>query len=291
MTTAETLNPIERLSRDLRTAATTLSDDEARYLVDAYYQMQEQRIRAAHQERTLTESGEPHDVIAWLRNQSATLEKQIQVSLDRYTGAHDCGFWMRAVKGIGPVISAGMLAHIDIEKAPTVGHIWSFAGLDPKVKWEKGQKRPWNAQLKTLCWKAGESFVKFSGGKEPAYYGLIYRARKDEETTKNDAMAFAEQAAHILETKRIGKATDAYKAYSVGKLPPAHIHARSTRYAVKRFLSDLHCVWHFLHYGKLPPVPWVIEHGGHAHIVHPPHAEVIPGLEDALKNWKPSGLN
>ena len=291
MTIAETLNPIERLSRDLRTAATTLSDDEARYLVDAYYQMQEQRIRAAHQERTLNESGEPHDVIAWLRNQSDILEKQIQGALNRYTGAHDCGVWMRAVKGIGPVISAGMLAHIDITKAPTVGHIWSFAGLDPRVQWEKGQKRPWNAQLKRLCWIAGESFVKVSGGDNPGHYGLIYRARKEDEIAKNDALAFREQAETILATKKIGKSTDAFAFYSAGKLPPAHIHARSKRYAVKRFLSDLHCVWHFIHYGKLPPAPWVVEHGGHAHIVPPPHADVVSGLEGALKNWKPTGLN
>ena len=36
----ETLTPILKLSRDLKNAAVTLGDDEARFLVDAYYQMQ-----------------------------------------------------------------------------------------------------------------------------------------------------------------------------------------------------------------------------------------------------------
>jgi hypothetical protein len=44
-----------------------------------------------------------------------------------------------------------LLARIDIVKAPTAGHIWRYAGLDPTVRWNKGEKRPWNAGLKVLC--------------------------------------------------------------------------------------------------------------------------------------------
>jgi hypothetical protein len=279
------LSPVARLSRDLRVAAETLSDDEARYLVDAYYAMQEQRIRTAHQERQFSGDQEPCMVISWLREQSGTLEKQVQAALDRYTRSHPTAAWLRAVKGIGPVISAGMLAHIDIHRAPTVGHIWSYAGLVSGQTWERGQKRPWNAQLKTLCWKAGESFVKVSGGDNPGYYGLIYADRKAQEVANNEAGAFTAQAAAILEKKKISKTTDAYKAYNIGKLPPAHLHARAKRYAVKRFLSDLHCVWTWIEFGRLPPRPYVVEHGGHAHIQLPPHLDILPDLRDALTAW------
>ena len=51
------------------------------------------------------------------------------------------------------------------------------AGLDPTVTWGKGERRPWNAELKVLCWKLGDSFVKVSN-KEGALYGRIYRERK-----------------------------------------------------------------------------------------------------------------
>ncbi len=44
-------SPVTRLSRDLVHAATTLSEDEARYLVDAYYLMQDDRKRAHNQVR------------------------------------------------------------------------------------------------------------------------------------------------------------------------------------------------------------------------------------------------
>ena len=46
------IESVTRMSRDIRAAATTLSADEARFLVDSYYQQQENRIRSSHQVRT-----------------------------------------------------------------------------------------------------------------------------------------------------------------------------------------------------------------------------------------------
>jgi hypothetical protein len=177
---------------------------------------------------------------------------------------------MLSIVGIGPVIAAGMLAHIDITKAPTVGHIWRFAGLDPTLKWEKGQKRPWNAELKTLCWKLGESFVK-SSGHEASFYGPIYATRKKLETERNEAGAFAEQAAAALAAKRYRADTVARQAYEAGKLPPARIHLRATRYAVKLFLSHLHHVWYEVEFRMPPPKPFVISHMGHVDYIPPPN--------------------
>ncbi len=274
-------NPIEKLTKDLRAAAATLSDAEARYLVDSYYIMQDARIRTDGQIRAIKQGTEdkkgkviikpqePHDLLMWFAEQNRVMEIQIKGALDHYTGGHMVGDWMRSVKGIGPVISAGMLAHIDITRAPTAGHIWSFAGLDPRAEWKKGQKRPWNAQLKTLCWKAGESFVKVSGA-EDAFYGKVYADRKASEIAKNDAGDFADQAKAKLEKYKIGKATDAYKSYSIGKLPPAHIHARAKRYAVKLFLSHLHEIWFTREFGRAPPNPYPLGILGHAHKIEPP---------------------
>jgi hypothetical protein len=210
--------------------------------------------------------------LSWLHGQNEALEEQIKSALDVYTKSHIVGRWARAQKGIGPVICAGLLAHIDIHQAPTVGHIWSFAGLNPNQKWGKGEKRPWNASLKVLCWKAGESFVKVSGY-EDAYYGQIYKARKAYETAKNEAGDYADQAARSLVEKKYDPDTDAYKAYIQGRLPLARIHARSTRYAVKMFLSHLHTIWYRAEFGKEPPLPFAIAHLGHVHIVPPPPGE------------------
>ncbi len=263
-TTDEFDHAVGRLTRDLTKAAATLSSDEARYLVDAYYIAQDDRMRANNQVRALAENEEPHLVIAWLARQCDTLEAQIKRALDAYTSAHPMGDWMRQVHGIGPVISAGLLAHIDITKAPTVGHIWRFAGLDPTSKWEKGQKRPFNARLKVICWKAGQSFMKFHND-ERCVYGKLYVQRKEYEIARNESGGNAAIAATILAAKKWGATTDAFKHLSGGNLPPAQIDARSRRYAVKQFLSDLHGAWYRVHFGVEPPLPYPIAILGHAH--------------------------
>lgn len=260
---------IRKLTKDEKQAAVTLGKDEARFLVDAYYQLQDNRIRSDGQVRSMSKDGEPHATLQWLANMNRTLEESIKAALDAYSNASPVGRWMRSQKGIGPVIAAGFLAHLDITKAETAGAFWSFAGLDPRKTWDKGQKRPWNADLKVLCWKLGESFVKVSGH-EDAFYGKLYKERKALEIERNERGEFADQAAAKLEKFKIGKTTDAYKAYSVGKLPPAHIHARATRFAVKIFLSNLHHIMYVDHHGKEPPLPYAIGILGHAHMIKPP---------------------
>ena len=263
-------DPIQVLTRDLKAAAATLTATEARYLVDYYYTMQENRKRADNQVRALGEAVEPHSIILWLANNTDTLERNIRSALLAYSSHNPVGAWSMSIRGIGPVIAAGLLAHIDITKAPTVGHIWRFAGLDPTVKWEKKSKRPWNAQLKTLCWKIGESFVKQSGN-DDSIYSRVYKERKQLETERNEAGAFKDQAAASLQTRNFSRDTVARKSYEEGKLPPARIHLRAQRYTVKLFLSHFHHVAYEVHYGKAPPKPYILTQPGHEHIISPPN--------------------
>ena len=270
MDVLEIVEPVRRLSRDLREAARRLTPREARYLVDAYYTVQEYRKAAYNQVRALQEAGEPHSLVLWLAEQMETLEQQIRLVMDRWTDEHLPARWAKSIVGIGPVIAAGLLAHIDITKAPTAGAIWRFAGLDPTCEWREGERRPWNARLKTLCWKIGESFVKFCNHPDDIY-GKVYLRRKELEWQRNESGLYAEQARKILATKRIGTDTEAYRWYSQGKLPPAHIHARAKRYAVKLFLAHYHHVAYECHYGSPPPKPYVIEKLGHVHFIAPPN--------------------
>ena len=253
---------------DARQAAESLATGEARLLVDQYYLIQGNRIRAGNQYAAMSAQAEPAFFEGWLSQQMEAIEVSIRKVLDAYSDRETIGRWMRLNVGIGPVIAAGLLAHLDIKKAEVAGAFWRFAGLDPTQRWEKGEKRPWNADLKTLCWKIGESFVKVSGN-DQSLYGRLYAERKVELVTANDAGEFEAAAAEALQAKRYRKTTDAYKAYVAGKLPPAHVHARAKRYAVKLFLSHLFEVWYQLDRGVKPPRPFALEHLGHAHYVTP----------------------
>lgn len=266
----EKFEPIEKLNKDLKEAAKNLSPNEARYLVDGYYIVQEYRKALGNQKRALTESREPSELISWLFDQHMVLENNIKKALDIYTDQHPIGIWAKSITGIGPVISAGLLAHIDITKAPTVGHIWSFAGLNPEQKWEKGQKRPWNAKLKTLCWKIGESFVKFSNNPKD-FYGKLYKEYKEYYTAKNENIEYKDQAEKLVKSATSNyKKTEAYQYNLEGKLSPGHIHSRAKRKTVKIFLAHLHEVWYKHYYKTNPPKPYVIEHLGHKDYIAPP---------------------
>ena len=278
---SELLESVSRLTRDLRNSAKTLGDDDVRFLVDAYYAEQKSRIRAGNQTKALAKAEEPHALTSWLQAQHGTLEQQIQRAMQYYCEEHPVGGWAMSIIGIGPIICAGLLAHIDIEECPTYGHIWQFAGLDPTMKWSKGEKRPWNGSLKRLCWIAGECFTKVSNHPSDVY-GHLYAKRKKLEKKRNEAGAFADQAAASLAGKRYGDDTEAKKCYEQGKLPPARIHLRAQRYAVKHFLADLHLVWYFIRYKKLAPAPFPLVYLGHAHYRMPPNLELVPGLQEAV---------
>lgn len=257
---------LERLSPEQREAAGRMRASTARYLVDAYYQAQRHRIRAKQQHAADTRDSA---IVERILRDATHTERTYQGALGTYARAHPVGQWSLSQKGIGPVLAAGLLAHIDIERATNVGKLWRFAGMDPTLPGaKKGEKRRYNATLKTLCWKIGESFVKVSG-RDDAVYGHIYADRKQQEIARSEAGAFADQAA--VRVEKVGKTTDAYKWYSEGKLPPAHLHARAKRYAVKLFLSHWHYVAFETRFGVAPEKPYILTKPEHSqHFIAPP---------------------
>lgn len=129
-------------------------------------------------------------------------------------------------------------------------------------------KIPYNKDLKVLLFKASECFVKVSG-KDDSLYGKLFRQFKAEEIKKNEAGMFKEQAAAILASKNIGKNTDAYKAYSEGFLPDAHINARAKRKVQKIFVSHIFEAMWWSEYGTQPPVPYAFGELGHNDYIGP----------------------
>ena len=135
-------------------------------------------------------------------------------------------------------------------------------------------RRPWNADLKVIYWKIGESFKINSKrlvtkAKGPDIYGKMYVDKKLAYIQKNENGGFRETAEK--RASEVGRSTDAYAAYSQGMLPPGHLDAMARRYAVKMFLSHWHHVYYEMHHGTPPPKPFVIEHMGHKEYVKPPH--------------------
>lgn len=293
---------LKKAGKDLQKSSELLSREQARYLVDMYYQIQDFRIQAAGQKRASSIDGEPHAVVGWVFDSMHIIEKNIQNALGRFARSYTVGQWLQSLTGIGPVISAGLLAHLDVRDRPTAGHFWSFAGLNPTAKWEKKQKRPWNAKLKVLLWKAGESFVK-TQSLESDYYGKLFVARKAKEWQWNLEGLNAGAATAAIEARDYGKDTNARAWYSgqftpeaarewldkeprpmqpdekngdcgLPMLPPAHVHARARRWVEKLFLSHVHHVMYEDYYGTAPSQPYAFEqlkNEDHRHYLAPPN--------------------
>jgi len=273
---------LDRLNRDLKTAATTLTQNEVRLIVDLYYQVQDFRIACKNIVRS--GPGEPNALSDWIFKNFKHIERDISAAMGTFAAHYKVGQWLQSIYGIGPIISAGLLAHLDITKAKTPGHFLSFAGMIEPTRqpWEKKQKRPWNAKLKTLVTvRMGETFVKFSG-QDKCVYGKLYVKRKQRLIRENAAGKFSDHA--LARSKDVDKKTIAYQWYSgqyprsvmwedffrmtlpqrehklkacrveEGKglpmLPPAHLHSRARRYVAQMVLSHLHYVMYEDYYGE-----------------------------------------
>jgi hypothetical protein len=268
---------LSRLSRAEVLEASAFSREEAMALVGLYISMQKLRVSASNKvsahARNVDELADPV-LIMKLKAKLHFLEKDAAKGLKKWAETQALGRWAMQIRGVGPVITAGLLAHIDVARAPTAGAVWRFAGLDPTCVWQSGEKRPYNAALKRLCWLLGESFKKVPADadySDPAcLYAKLYRQRKEKEVERNELGENAVAAKQRLADSRGRRVSpEQRKIWGSGKLQAVGVDRRAARYAVKIFLSHFHQVGREIL--GLPMVkPWAIEHGGHAHYIAPP---------------------
>lgn len=122
---------------------------------------------------------------------------------------------MIKVKGLGLMLSAKIVAMVDINRADSVSAMWRYCGygvIDGKRERPvKGEKLHYNSRLKTTLYNVAGSFLKCNSS-----YRLVYdRAKAYYEETKADD-----------------------KEWTKG-----HIHLASMRKMIKVFLSHLWLVW------------------------------------------------
>lgn len=252
-----------------------------REMLRSYYKYQEDRIAGDAKLRDLVDAeGKPLAGIDMLRLTTDTarlMEKKLQAMLATYATRHPMGLWALSIRGIGPVIAAGLLAMFDFSARredgsyylTTAGSLWSFSGLVPgKDTRKRGERRPYCAEAKQLAFHIGSSFVKLCNDPK-SVYGRLYKERLEYERKRNEEGYNAQYAANALATKAYGKETESYKAMIKGMLSDSHLKARARRYAAKMFLSHYFEVAYILQHGQQPPKPFAIAHMDHVHQVMP----------------------
>jgi hypothetical protein len=161
------LRPVQKLSKDAinamragimpnvasaGTVGAMTNATEARVLVDLYYSMQEQRKAVDNQILSMdrgVDGAAGHQAADFLGTQVDALETNAKLWLEAFASSHAMWPWFQAVHGIGPVLAAGLIAHLGGRPLPpTVGHWWRYAGLDPTQQWLKADAlgKLWNEQ-------------------------------------------------------------------------------------------------------------------------------------------------
>lgn len=220
------------------------------FLIRDFYQMQEHRIAMGNQLLSLSnpkalkalkakekkQRKEEIEVLNYFYEKFHLLEKELEKEIHKNIKDHPMWSWLKEVKGIGPLLGAALLSNIDITRADHASSVWKFCGLavDPETgraeRLQAGKKASYNPEMKTICWKIGESFVKTKGK-----YRGIYDTSKLFYQKKFPKTVFLKNEKDEFVKNKQGKKI---KVYTKG-----HIHAMSKRRTVKLFLSHLWVSW------------------------------------------------
>lgn len=94
------------------------------------------------------------------------MEAELDDDIARMVEAEPIYPFVSELKGIGPTLSAKLIAMIDIGRAPTVSALWRYAGYavinGERERPTKGEKLHYNKRLKTTCYLIATSFMRCS---------------------------------------------------------------------------------------------------------------------------------
>lgn len=214
---------VEKLNKDIITNIKKykpITKEQAVVIIRTFYSMQDNRIKINNQIKAIQKNNpdESYDALEHLYEQAVILEKESEKIINLFYRKQPIKWFFDQTIGIGPVLSAGLISMIDIHKAPYAGHIWSYAGLINK-KWNKGEKRPWNAELKTLCWKIGQSFIKFKDNPN-GFYGKLYDERKALYWKRNMNGEYINRINNEIKKERDINKLDTGKYFYQGQIDP-----------------------------------------------------------------------
>lgn len=253
------INPDTR--KALKTVERT-SPDYITILSRTFYAIQKQRIEAGNRIAMNVRDARLSEDEAALLNAHLNGElKEIEKSIEKDVASALKSIpiykeWFKKVKGIGPILSGGMIGEIaDISRFEHMSNMWSWAGYGihngTADRLTKGQKANWNPNMKVLGWKAGQSFVKVGG-----YFRQQYDQFKREEVAKNTGWS-AELEPKELVGYKFGDTnitSDTVKGliktakesgYSQLQVcrSDGHVNSRATRRAIKLFLGLTWMKW------------------------------------------------
>lgn len=196
--------------------------------------------------------------IQWLHDQAEAYEKNLALGLKEVAGLTMPGQWLLSLFGIGPILTSGLIATFDVTKARYAGGFWAYAGLNPNMVWEKGQKRPFSMMARDLYFLATDCFVKISKNPKDTLYGGLFRKYRAHVEAKSKNGGYKHLAEEALAKKNI-KDAELRAIYEAGEIPAGRQYYTAKRMVGKIFLSHMWSVMYWDHYKSQPPLPYILQ--------------------------------
>jgi len=150
--------------------------------------------------------------------------------------------FLSKIKGISGILSANLIKEFGYcENAPYISSLWKFTGMhvkDEKAPVRKrGEKLEFNARLRTMVWKIGDSFVK----QRTPFYRKIYDKEKKKQIKLMEGVLNKLTKEQEKELKKIKKREEKREFFNKfnPKAPVSLMNAdlRARRKMVKIFLA------------------------------------------------------
>lgn len=192
-----------------------------------------------------------------------SLEERFKRFMERYVREHSPIYvrWLSRIRGIGPLLCMNLELFLgDCSRFPHPSAVWKYAGMHvvngEAPKRRKGEKLDFRLDLRTLCWKLTDSFIK----QRTPCYRTIYDMEKERQ------LELMEKGAE--------------------NAPKSKLHAdlRARRKAAKLFLQHYFTVARYLAGLPVPP-PYPLSHLRHVEYIPPPEWQAVFGSNPPWKNW------
>lgn len=173
--------------------------------------------------------------------------------------------WLKNIRGISHLLSSQLIAYIDIKKFERVSSLWHYVGMHVNngiaPKRMKGSKIDWNPQMRMICYKISDSFIKQRTPK----YREIYDKEKEKQIKLLDktTVSVKPKPGMSKSKRKSGDHIINEPHLNLVSAPKSKGHAdmRARRKAVKEFLKDFYLEWKKLELntqeettGKMKPI-------------------------------------
>ncbi len=247
--------------RKMTNTQETVTFDPLAPMVDAALAIEKLRVASEVRQSHLTLQGKTDSETDELHRRLEELEGYVDGRVAEMLADHPAYPWFSRVKGVGRENIGKVVGLVDINRVQHISSLWKFAGFAVEngaaPKRTKGEKLSYNSQLRSMCWRLGNSLLRARG----CFYEYYLREKEKYE------QRYAKEGRSIVPAAQLPKKSG--KTYEPeDRISEGHVHNQALRKTIKLFLACLVLAW-WQSAGMPASQPYAIDQLGHDSLITP----------------------